>query len=164
MEDCFLESLSEILIIFFRNIWNLDFVLSVTMRVIIYLIFGIFLLSIPVANAGLSRPVEYVTAWVDGQLVRIGYTESSDSNANSLYIIKGLEGQYPVAEAKPGDADWANGFFKVYIVEFTDSGYLAHDFNKDGVADYNVTSWEMANYHMSQGHLRIISAKIRFLR
>ena len=126
----------------------------------------ILLLMMSSAYPGLSRSLSKIIAWVDGQLITLSISSPSGSitsvySSNKLYMFTGIDGQYPVAEAKPGDINWQDGHFIIYIYRFTDDGLLAHDFNKDGIVDYNMYSIEMADHHINQGHLRLETISIK---
>ena len=89
--------------------------------------------------------------WADGTAYRTVVTPSKLPNKgpkDGLYVFDGLNGQSPVSESKPGDADYNGGRWQVYVLEFTEEGLAAHDANGDGAADLELTSWEEVHMHM----------------
>ena len=98
--------------------------------------------------------------WADGTAYRTVVTPSKLPNKgpkDGLYVFEGLNGQNPVSESKPGDADYNGGRWQVYVLEFTESGLAAHDSDNDGGADFELTSWEDVQTHIGLGHLMQIA-------
>jgi len=94
--------------------------------------------------------------WADGMAYKTIATPGdlpAHGPKDGLFVFVGLDGQNPVAEAKPGDMDYNGGRWQVYLVAFTDDGLAIHDSNGDGVADFELTSWEMVQHHIMLGHL-----------
>ena len=94
--------------------------------------------------------------WVDGIAFRTVVTPSKLPNQgpkDGLYVFEGLVGQNPVSESKPGDSDYNGGRWQVYVLEFTEEGKVIHDADNNGVADFELTSWEMVQHHIGLGHL-----------
>ena len=96
--------------------------------------------------------------WVDGSLYRTVGTPTSLPNhgpKDGIYVFANLDGQHPVAEAKPGDRDYNGGRWQVTVLEFTQAGLDVHDANHDGIADFELMSWEEVQQHMGLGHLQV---------
>ena len=122
-----------------------------TFSVILTLSFS-FVLAI-VSHAG-GPPAG--TIWADGMEFRTVGTPGNfpmKGPKDGLYVFDGLMGQNPISESKPGDRDYNGGRWQVYVVEFTEAGKAVHDINGDGVADFELTSWEMVEEHIGLGHL-----------
>lgn len=96
--------------------------------------------------------------WVDGSLYRTVGTPTSLPDRgpkDGIYVFANLDGQTPVAEAKPGDRDYNGGRWQVTVLEFTPAGLAVHDANNDGIADFELMSWEEVQQHMGLGHLQV---------
>jgi hypothetical protein len=109
----------------------------------------------PLVHAGVGPPAPNAF-WVDGSLyATVGTpTDLPDRGPkDGIYVFTNLNGQRPVAEAKPGDRDYNGGRWQVTLIEFTQQGLDAHDADNDGVADFELQSWEMVQQHMGLGHL-----------
>lgn len=94
--------------------------------------------------------------WADGHAYKTIGTPAhfpDKGPKDGLYVFEGLDGQNPVAEAKPGDKDYNGGRWQVYVLEFTDSGKAIHDDDGDGTANFELTSWEQVEQHINLGHL-----------
>lgn len=106
--------------------------------------------------------------WVDDMVYRTIATPTDGHLPNKgpfdgLYVINGLEGQMPVAEAKPGDMDYNGGRWEVTVLEFTEDGLAAHDPDGDGVNNIMLTNWEMVEHHIGLGHLQVVGPGPRFV-
>ena len=98
--------------------------------------------------------------WVDGMVFKTVVTPTNLPNKgpkDGLYVFEGLGGQNPVAEAKPGDKDYNGGRWQGYVLEFTEEGIAAHDPDGDGMANFQLMSWEMVQHHLGLGHLEQIA-------
>jgi hypothetical protein len=96
--------------------------------------------------------------WVDGSLYATVGTPTSLPDRgpkDGIYVFANLNGQRPVAESKPGDRDYNGGRWQVTVLEFTQQGLAVHDANNDGIADFELQSWEMVQQHMGLGHLQV---------
>lgn len=96
------------------------------------------------------------TIWADGMAFRTIATPSvlpDRGPKDGIYVFDNLDGQNAVAESKPGDQDYNGGRWQVYVLTFTEDGLAVHDANDDGVADFELTSWEMVQQHIGLGHL-----------
>ena len=94
--------------------------------------------------------------WADGYAYKTIDTQNSLPNKgpkDGIYVFANLGGQNPVAESKPCDRDYNGGRWQVYVLEFTESGLLAHDDDGDGIANFQLMSWEMVQTHIGLGHL-----------
>ncbi|MDF1544819.1 MAG: hypothetical protein P1R58_06910 [bacterium] len=97
--------------------------------------------------------------WADGHAYITVATPSNLPNKgpkDALYVFDNLDGQSPVSESKPGDRNYNGGRWQVHVLAFTSSGLAAHDANGDGVADFELTSWEMVQEHIGLGHLEML--------
>ena len=97
--------------------------------------------------------------WVDGQVYRTVATPTALPDRgpkDGIYVFANLSGQIPVAEAKPGDTDYNGGRWQVSVLRFTEDGLAVHDGDGDGVADFQLTSWEQVEHHISLGHLEFV--------
>lgn len=113
------------------------------------LVFG----QMVIAGVGPPAPDAF---WVDGALYATVGTPSNlpdHGPKDGIYVFTNLNGQRPVAEAKPGDHDYNGGRWQVTLLEFTPQGLAVHDADGDGNADFELTSWEMVQQHMGLGHL-----------
>ena len=96
------------------------------------------------------------TIWADGMAFRTIATPSELPNKgpkDGIYVFDNLEGQHSVAEAKPGDQDYNGGRWQVYVLSFTEEGLAVHDADDNGMADFELTSWEDVQHHIGLGHL-----------
>lgn len=96
--------------------------------------------------------------WADGHAYKTIATPANFTDngpKDGIYVFDNLEGQNPVAEAKPGDQDYNGGRWQVYVLSFTEEGLAVHDANNDGVADFQLTSWEQVQTHIGLGHLEM---------
>jgi hypothetical protein len=96
--------------------------------------------------------------WVDGALYATVGTPTNLPDRgpkDGIYVFSNLNGQHPVAEAKPGDRDYNGGRWQVTVLEFTQQGLDVHDPDHDGVANFELTSWEMVQQHIGLGHLQV---------
>jgi hypothetical protein len=117
----------------------------------------VLMLLVAVAAVTMAKP-ENNAFWVDGMLFRTVGTPTSLSDRgpkDGIFVFNGLNGQTPVAEAKPGDKDYNGGRWQVYILSFTEAGRVAHDGDGDGLVDFQLASWEMVNDHIGLGHLEM---------
>ena len=108
-----------------------------------------------VAIAGQGPPA-MDAIWADGSLygtLDTGNQLPDKGPKDGLYVFTNLDGQRAVSEAKPGDPDYNGGRWQVYPLEFTEVGLEVHDEDGDGVADFELTSWEMVETHIGLGHL-----------
>ncbi len=108
-----------------------------------------------VAIAGQGPPA-MDAIWADGSLygtLDTGNELPDKGPKDGLFVFTNLDGQRPVSEAKPGDRDYDGGRWQAYPLEFTEEGLAIHDENDDGVADFELTSWEMVEEHIGLGHL-----------
>ncbi len=118
------------------------------------LIFAGFVFTVAVAGGPPAGNI-----WADGMMFR---TVAAPNNLpghgpkDGIYVFQGLEGQDPVAEARPGDQDYNGGRWQVYVVVFTEEGLSVHDSDDDGVADFQLTSWEAVQNHIGLGHLEVV--------
>ena len=103
--------------------------------------------------------------WVDNQLYRtIGTPTTLPDHGpkDGLYVFQsfadgGLDGQTPVAEAKPGDRDYNGGRWQVTVLTFTPSGRAVHDPDGDGVVNFELQNWEAVHQHLNVlGHLAVV--------
>ncbi len=118
-----------------------------------FLILTVGIVAVSVAGVG---PPALDAIWADEELyATVGTpTDLPDKGPkDGLYVFEGLEGQRAVSEAKPGDQDYNGGRWQVYILNFTDEGKAIHDVDGDGIVDFELTSWEMVEHHISLGHL-----------
>jgi len=94
--------------------------------------------------------------WADGYAYQtIGTpTALGPGPKDGLFVFQGLDGQSAVSESKPGDQDYNGGRWQVYFVEYTESGLAHFDQNNDGVADYELKSWEMVEEYIGEGFLQ----------
>ncbi len=109
------------------------------------------------AHAGVGPPAPN-SFWVDGSLYATVGTPTNlpdHGPKDGIYVFTNLNGQTPVAEAKPGDQDYNGGRWQVTLLEFTQQGLGIHDANGDGVADFELQSWEMVQQHIGLGHLMV---------
>lgn len=118
---------------------------------------GLFLTAVMamVAWAGKGPPAPDAI-WGDGQLFRTVDTGNSLPNhgpKDGIFAFTNLDGQHSVAEAKPGDQDYNGGRWQVYFVAFTDAGLDEFDPDGDGVANYELTSWEEVQDAMTAGYV-----------
>lgn len=98
--------------------------------------------------------------WADGMVFKTIITPSSlpaNGPKDGIYVFDNLGGQNPISETKPGDRDYNGGRWQVYVLAFTDEGLAIHDANDDGVADFQLTSWEEAQAHINLGHLEQVA-------
>jgi len=115
-----------------------------------------FLLLIFLAPAISAQPVP--AFYVDGMVYKTIATPAflpDHGPKDGLFVFEGLDGQMPIAEAKPGDRDYNGGRWQVYFVSFTESGMDVHDADGDGTVDFQLTSWEAVYQHIGLGHLEI---------
>lgn len=75
---------------------------------------------------------------------------------DGLFVFEGLEGQTPVAEAKPGDQDYNGGRWQPIALMFTETGMDVHDPDGDGVVNFQLTNWEQVVMHIGFGHLEVV--------
>jgi hypothetical protein len=118
-----------------------------------FLILTVGIIAVSFAGVG---PPALDAIWADGELYGTVATPTElpdQGPKDGLYNFIGLEGQRAVSEAKPGDNDYNGGRWQVYLLSFTDEGKSIHDSDDDGVVDFELTSWEMVNHHISLGHL-----------
>lgn len=104
--------------------------------------------------------------WVDGMVFKTVVTPANLPDRgpkDGLYVFDGLEGQNPVAEAKPGDMNYNGGRWQVYVLGFTEAGLAIHDANMDGMADFQLMSWEMVEHHLDLGHLEMVAMRPSFV-
>lgn len=116
----------------------------------------IFLLLLISAPAIWAQPES--AFYVDGMVYRTIATPAhlpDHGPKDGLFVFQGLDGQMPIAEAKPGDRDYNGGRWQVYFVSFTESGMDAHDPDGDGMVNFQLTSWEAVYEHIGLGHLEI---------
>jgi hypothetical protein len=121
---------------------------------------GLFAIALLVVSSATAGGPPAGAFWVDGMTYRTVVTPAQLPNKgpkDGLYIIEGLGGQNPVAEAKPGDRDYNGGRWQVYVLAFTDDGIAVHDPDGDGAANFQLMSWEMVNHHISLGHLEQVA-------
>lgn len=98
--------------------------------------------------------------WADGYAYKTIATPAHFKNKgpkDGIYVFDNLEGQNPVAEAKPGDQDYNGGRWQVYVLDFTDEGLAIHDADNNGMADFELTSWEDVQAHIGLGHLEMVA-------
>jgi hypothetical protein len=120
-------------------------------------VFAVSLTFGQMAIAGVGPPAPDAF-WVDGSLYATVGTPTNLPNhgpKDGIYVFTNLDGQRPVAEAKPGDHDYNGGRWQVTLLEFTEQGLDVHDANDDGMADFELMSWEMVQEHMGLGHLQV---------
>lgn len=112
-----------------------------------------------VGAAGLGPPAPD-SFYVDDALYRtIGTPTALPDRGpkDGLFVFTELEGQTPVAEAKPGDRDYNGGRWQVTVLAFTDSGKAVHDPDGDGVVNFQLTNWEQVLHHINNlGHLEVV--------
>ena len=104
--------------------------------------------------------------WADGMAYRTvdtGNRLPGHGPMDGLYVFNNLEGQRPVAEAKPGDHDYNGGRWQVYVLEFTEEGLAVHDPDEDGVANFELTGWDAVQTHIGLGHLEMSGMGPRFV-
>ena len=121
-------------------------------QTLITTLFVIFAASFAVAGGPPGGAI-----WADGYAFKTIDTQNSlpdKGPKDGIYVFANLDGQKPVAESKPGDQDYNGGRWQVYVLEFTESGLAAHDGDGNGVADFELTSWEMVEQHIGLGHLQ----------
>jgi hypothetical protein len=109
----------------------------------------------PLVHAGVGPPAPN-SFWVDGSMYATVGTPTSLPNhgpKDGIYVFTNLDGQKPVAEAKPGDHDYNGGRWQVTLLEYTEEGLNHFDADDDGVADFELTSWEMVQDSMGMGYL-----------
>lgn len=103
--------------------------------------------------------------WVDDELFRTIGTPTSlpdQGPKDGLFAFQGfadggLDGQTPVAEAKPGDKDYNGGRWQVTVLTFTAAGKAVHDPDGDGMVNFQLTSWEQVVHHLNVlGHLTVV--------
>jgi hypothetical protein len=97
--------------------------------------------------------------WADGILFGTVPTPNSlppHGPKDGLYNFTNLTGQRAVAESKPGDRDYNGGRWQVTLLEYTQSGLAFFDPDGDGVANSEMTSWEMVQDHINMGHLAVV--------
>jgi hypothetical protein len=75
---------------------------------------------------------------------------------DGIFAFTNLDGQRSVAEAKPGDRDYNGGRWQVILLAFTEEGLEVHDADSDGMADFELMSWEEVVAHIQLGHLTVI--------
>lgn len=80
-----------------------------------------------------------------------------------IYAFANLPGQRSVAEAKPGDRDYNGGRWQVTVLTFTEEGLAVHDEDGNGMADFELTSWEQVQEHIGLGHLEVAGPGPRFV-
>lgn len=117
------------------------------------LLASVFACGLVFAGLGPPAPDSF---WVDGELYRtVGTpTELPDKGPkDGLYVFEGLNGQTPVAEAKPGDHDYNGGRWQVEVLEFTSAGMDVHDPDGDMEVNFELMSWEDVEEHIDLGHL-----------
>jgi hypothetical protein len=120
-------------------------------------VFAVSLISGQMAMAGVGPPAPDAF-WVDGSLYATVGTPANLPDRgpkDGIYVFTNLDGQRPVAEAKPGDHDYNGGRWQVTLLEFTQQGLDAHDADNDGMADFELQSWEMVQQHLGLGHLQV---------
>jgi hypothetical protein len=118
---------------------------------------GVFLSAVMaiVALAGNGPPAQDAI-WADDMLYRTvdtGNRLPDHGPKDGLYVFDNLDGQRAVAESKPGDQDYNGGRWQVYVLEFTEEGLDVHDPDGDGIANFELTSWEQVEEHIGLGHL-----------
>lgn len=121
-------------------------------------VLAMFLAVAPQVNAGVGPPAPNAF-WVDGSLYATVGTPTAlpdHGPKDGIYVFSNLDGQRPVAEAKPGDHDYNGGRWQVTVLQFTDEGLNVHDANHDGMADFELTSWEDVQQHIGLGHLEVV--------
>ncbi|MBT6682603.1 MAG: hypothetical protein HOB07_11210 [Chloroflexi bacterium] len=94
-----------------------------------------------VASANGAGGVTGPAFYVDGELYRtvgtptdLSHTRAPSHTYDAIYVI---DGQAPVAEAKPGDRDYNGGRWQARVVEFGDyaTAVSVHDANGSGNFD-----------------------------
>ncbi|MBD3168165.1 MAG: hypothetical protein GF307_01695 [candidate division Zixibacteria bacterium] len=129
------------------------------MKKITALIFTLaFIALLPGVSSAQSALPYPDQVWVDGMVYNADLSitgRSENTNSNGLYVVTNMLGQRPIGEAKPGDKDYADGNWQIIYLEFTQQGLIFHDFNGDGIADYEMQSWEEVYQHMLFGHVEI---------
>ena len=102
--------------------------------------FIIFSTQISFAQSSFPNPEE---VWVDDVLYGTN-NDQPDGEAleNGLVIFTNLGGQRPVGEAKPGDKDYGLGHWRLIYLQFTQQGIAVHDPDGDGIANFELKSWE----------------------
>ena len=116
-------------------------------------------LAFVTASLALAGGPPHGTIWADGYAFKTIGTKSSFKDVgpkDGIFVFDNLDGQNPVAEAKPGDRDYNGGRWQVYVLSFTEAGLAIHDADDDGVADFELMSWEMVQNHISLGHLEMV--------
>ena len=94
------------------------------------------------------------TIWADGIAFQTVATPTHLPNKgpkDGIFAFMGLDGQFSVAESKPGDQDYNGGRWQVYVLTYTEQGIANFDADGDGVADYQLTDWESVQQHISAG-------------
>lgn len=113
-----------------------------------------------VGAAGVGPPAPDAF-YVDDELYRTVGTPTDlpdHGPKDGIYVFQGLDGQTPVAEAKPGDQDYNGGRWQVIVLRFTESGKAAHDPDNDGMVNFQLTNWEQVGTHIKDlGHLEVVS-------
>jgi len=122
---------------------------------------GIALLSVVAMASNGKGPVGPPggVIWADGMAYQTVGTPTMLPNhgpKDGIYVFDNLMGQNPVSEAKPGDMDYNGGRWQVYVLRFTDEGLAVHDADGDGMADFELTSWEQVQTHIGLGHLEMV--------
>jgi hypothetical protein len=94
--------------------------------------------------------------WADGMAYKTVGTPTTlpgHGPKDGLYVFDNLMGQHAVSESKPGDMDYNGGRWQVYVLAFTEEGLAVHDADDDGMADFELTSWEDVQTHIGLGHI-----------
>jgi hypothetical protein len=125
---------------------------GVSMRIALVTIMAVVLtlgLGSAIFAGGMTIP-DFI--WVNGAIYATDSSQvQSDSSGqrNGLYIFQNLKWQRPVAEAGPGDKDYKDGTWQVTYLEYTPKGLAMFDVNDDGLAEFELTSWEKVQYYMN---------------
>jgi len=121
-------------------------------------VMSLTLMAAMVGAAGIGPP--HPAFYVDDEIFYTVGTPNSlpdQGPKDGLYVITGLSGQTPVAEAKPGDQDYNGGRWQVTVLAFTESGIAAHDPDGDGMVNFELTNWEQVEHHINVlGHLEVV--------
>lgn len=108
------------------------------------------------AGKGPVGPPTPNAVWADGMLYGTILTPTKlpdKGPKDGLFMFEGLDGQHSVAESKPGDRDYNGGRWQSTVLRFTEEGLAVHDADDDGVADFELTSWEDVMHHWKDlGH------------
>ncbi|MDH3892878.1 MAG: hypothetical protein OEV49_17590 [candidate division Zixibacteria bacterium] len=121
---------------------------------------GLLAIALLIVSTATAGGPPFGAFWADGMVFKTVIAPNSLPNKgpkDGLYVFDGLDGQNPVAEAKPGDQDYNGGRWQVYVLQFTADGIAAHDGDGDGAADFQLMSWEMVQTHIGLGHLEQVA-------